>query len=300
MPCENPCPGWYSGDNKRLFELLSVFLNLRPDYITPDMIESIAGKNARKEETEYAYAALVASACGLDIYGNREDRRFFAESFRKCFTLLDTGPFTGNPYYTNISFENISNNRWQLQKRVCRPFEAFVFDDPEISGDVGGFSVTPKIGFFNEAYNYPAVLENGREWMTLMPNETNTSGYAVDNAHGRVLTFGLGLGYFAYMAARKPEVSSVTVVELSRDVISLFEEHILPQTGFQDKIRVIRADCFDFADGMKPGEYDFLFADIWHDPSDGVEAYLRLKEYEPRFPGTEFVYWIENTLKLYI
>ena len=41
-----------------------------------------------------------------------------------------------------------------------------------------------------------------------------------------------------------------------------------------------------------------VFADIWHDPSDGLEPYVFLKALEK--PGIHYSYWIENTLKCYL
>jgi spermidine synthase len=161
--------------------------------------------------------------------------------------------------------------------------------------------VIPQIGFFEEDYPYPAVLEGGREWMTLMPNETNTTKPALDAARGKVLTYGLGLGYFAYMASIKDEVTSVTVVERSEDAIALFKEHILPQFPDPQKVTVVHSDAFEFAEKqMENGAYDMVFTDLWHDPSDGVELYLKMKEYENELPNAHFVYWIGNTLKLYM
>lgn len=60
---------------------------------------------------------------------------------------------------------------------------------------------------------FPAVLENERIWMTITPNEIETMKEAVDKAFGNVLTFGLGLGYYAYMVSEKVNVESITVVE---------------------------------------------------------------------------------------
>ncbi|SFS94039.1 hypothetical protein [Paenibacillus sp. 453mf] len=51
----------------------------------------------------------------------------------------------------------------------------------------------------------------------------------VEAAFGNALTFGLGLGYYAYMVSEKDNVKSVTVVEANEHVIRLLKEHILPQ-----------------------------------------------------------------------
>jgi len=298
--------GWYTGDNARLFKLMSIFLNLAPDYIEPGMIESITGGNAcaDKSMVEYAYASVAAAACGLDVYDNKEDRRFFRERFLPMFKLLDVDAYKDNAYYKTVKLPDgdVCGGRWSFGKKLCKPYEAFVYGDPEIKllRD-GSVAVTPKIGFFDVEYYYHAVCEGGREWMTLLPNETATTSYAVERSRGRVLTFGLGLGYFAFMASEKPSVASVTVVERDKDVIDLFTRCILPQFPNRDKITVTGSDAFDYAETqMAEGHFDTIFTDIWHDPSDGVELYLRMKEYEGKIPGPEYIYWLEDTLKLYI
>lgn len=282
--------------NQRLFKMLSIFLNLAPDYIDSNMIEEITGGN--KDGDEFAFANLAATACGLDIYEHPEDKQFFRTHFLPCFKKLEAAPYFDDPYYKNIVFPKGNIGNWSFETRVCKPYEAFVYGDPEICPDG---RILPRIGFFDVEYPYPAVLENGREWMTLMPNETNTTKPALDIAEGKVLTFGLGLGYFAYMAAIKPGVKSVTVVERSRDVIELFEKYILPQFPNPGMIEIIESDAFEFAQKhMKDGAYDSVFVDIWHDPSDGCEFYLKMKEYENLLPNARFAYWVEDTLKLYI
>jgi hypothetical protein len=50
---------------------------------------------------------------------------------------------------------------------------------------------------------FPALLENDRIWMTITPNEIEIMIKPVDEAFGHVLTYGLGLGYYAYMVSKK-------------------------------------------------------------------------------------------------
>lgn len=45
-------------------------------------------------------------------------------------------------------------------------------------------------------------------------------------------------------------------------------------------------------------KYDYVFVDIWHDPSDGVPLYLKFKALERK--ETKYSYWIEDTIKLYL
>ncbi len=282
--------------NQRLFKILSIYLNLAPDYIEKRMIDEITGGDPSGEE--FAFANIAATACGLDIYENSDDRQFFRSHFLPCFKKLDAAPYEDDAYYKNIVFPDGDLGKWSFQTRKCKAYEAFVYDDPKVFEDG---RILPCIGFFDRDYPFPAVLENGREWMTLMPNETNTTRPALELSRGKVLTYGLGLGYFAYMASVKEDVTSVTVVERSRDVIDLFKKHILPQFPDPEKVTVIESDAFDFAENhMKAGAFDTVFTDIWHDPSDGCELYLKMKEYEHLLPDARFVYWVEDTLKLYI
>ena len=104
----------------------------------------------------------------------------------------------------------------------------------------------PQIGFFRERFAYPAVEQDGREWMAVKPSEIETMRAPIEEATGRVVTFGLGLGYFAYMVSEKPDVTSLDIVERSEEAIALFERHILPQFPNKEKIRIIRSDAFGF------------------------------------------------------
>ena len=212
--------------------------------------------------------------------------------------LLKNKDYENNPYLKNIKIPTKKLGKWELCYKTYVPYQAFVFDDPKITRDG---KIIPQIGFFEKEFSYPAVLESGTEWMLITPNEINTMRAPISGAHGKVLTYGLGLGYFAYMVSEKESVSSVTIVERDKNAISLFRDIILPQMPRKDKINIICDDAFYFAETrLADSDFDFVFADIWHDPSDGVPAYKRLKETEKYLPSADFSYWIEKTLKCYI
>ena len=60
-------------------------------------------------------------------------------------------------------------------------------------------------------------------------------------------------------------------------------------------------DAFEFLEKeLKTYPFDYLFADLWHDVSDGTEMYLKIKEYEKLYPNIEFEYWIEKSIKAYL
>lgn len=282
--------------NNILFKKLSVFINHEADFIRPEFIESLCRDcDISKEE---AYCFTLAASIDLDTEKNPRDAEIFEEYFPDMVHLLKNKDYENNPYLKNIKIPTKKLGKWELCYKTYVPYQAFVFDDPKITRDG---KIIPQIGFFEKEFSYPAVLESGTEWMLITPNEINTMRAPISGAHGKVLTYGLGLGYFAYMVSEKESVSSVTIVERDKNAISLFRDIILPQMPRKDKINIICDDAFYFAETRLADSYfDFVFADIWHDPSDGVPAYKRLKATEKYLPSADFSYWIEKTLKCYI
>jgi hypothetical protein len=47
---------------------------------------------------------------------------------------------------------------------------------------------------------------------------------------------------------------------------------------------------------LSNARFDYVFCDLWHDASDGLDLYLRLKKYEKKAPDARFDYWIEPSL----
>lgn len=282
--------------NNILFKKLSVFINHEADFIRPEFIESLCRDcDISKEE---AYCFTLAASIDLDTEKNPRDAEIFEEYFPDMVHLLKNKDYENNPYLKNIKIPTKKLGKWELCYKTYVPYQAFVFDDPKITRDG---KIIPQIGFFEKEFSYPAVLESGTEWMLITPNEINTMRAPISGAHGKVLTYGLGLGYFAYMVSEKESVSSVTIVERDKNAISLFRDIILPQMPRKDKINIICDDAFYFAETrLADSDFNFVFADIWHDPSDGVPAYKRLKATEKYLPSADFSYWIEKTLKCYI
>lgn len=283
-------------ENQKMLRALSLFLNLRPDFIDGAMVRELS--QACRVSEEEAYAVLLAGVCGLDMGEDPCDRRRYEGWLRPAVRRLDPALCRENPYVRQVPFPQIRMEGWELTYRRYKPYEAFACDDFRYTE--GGRVLAP-LGFFPEEVVYPAVLEDGREWMTVSPIEIHTMAPHVAAARGRVLTYGLGLGYFAFMAAQKPEVASVTVVERDPRAIRLFREHLLPAFPHGEKITVVEGDAFAYAENEMPGgRYDVIFADTWHDPSDGVDMYRRFKATEPLSPASEFRYWIEDTLRYYL
>ena len=282
-------------DNYKVFALLSNYLNHAPDFITKEEIDEIVTSGVTYE---YAFVVILAAAFGLDIVDNDEEKDLFNQYIKKMIHQLDANDYYDNPYYKNIKIPTIKIGKSELKYEKYKPFEGFVCND--IIQTKEGRQI-PQIGFFDKEFMFPAVLENDRIWMTITPNEIETMKDAVDGAFGNVLTFGLGLGYYAYMVSEKENVESVTIVDMNEDVIQLFKKYVLPQFKNAHKIKIIKADAFEYAQKhMSNGKYDFVFTDLWHDVSDGIDMYLKMKKVEEQHPNTVFSYWIEKSILCYL
>ena len=281
-----------------------------PDNPTDPAAHSHASRAAlsREDISQTLHPRYAAADAGAPRESNADERR------SASWTLLPQNAAAGTdaPRESNAGgHEDASRTRrsrntlgrenasqagaFELGYASYRPYELFVADDLRAYPDG---AVLPVLGYFTRPFAYPVLTENGREWMTATPNEINTIRPMAEAAHGHVLTLGLGLGYFAFHALLNPRVERVTAVERSADAIRLFRERILPAFPRPERLTILQADAFAAAPALyRSGQYDFVFADLWHDAADGLPMYERLKKME--VPGPEYRYWIEKTLEFY-
>ena len=277
--------------NLRALELFSGYLNLCPRFVNKDDVEMLCRECGVSAEA--AYSLLMGAACGLDSAQNGEAREMQERYFRPAVHCMNAQACRADPYYASIRMPEAAQGAWTLGYKRLEPYESFASDDLRLMPD--GREI-PQVGYFTEPFLTPVVLENGREWMTVTPSEINTMTADIQAVSGKVAVFGLGLGYYAFMAARKPQVAQVTVIERDENVIALFEKHLLPQFPNREKIRLVRADAYEYAAHMAKEQYVYAYVDIWHDVLDGVEMYLKMKRLEHLSPGTAFLYWIETSM----
>ena len=93
-------------------------------------------------------------------------------------------------------------------------------------------------------------------WMSDTPFKRQTNYDIGREASGDVLIVGLGLGMVAAALCRKPEVRSVTVLEIEPEVIALVSPHIRHR-----KLRVLLAD--GFRPPLRGRAFDTIYIDIW-------------------------------------
>lgn len=281
--------------NERIMRLAERVLRAEQPLCTIEEITDFSVECGLSEEESYAH--LIAAAAGIEQNSSADEREFFERWLKPSLHKSDIRPYSKDPFFLSIPFHGQKRDNWCYGKETIQPGELFVEGDMILT-PTG--RVLPQLGFFSEAYAFPAVFENEKEWMSLAPNENATMKQPIAQAYGRVLTYGLGIGYYAFMTARKDNVKSVTVVERNPDAIRLFNENVLPYFEHPEKIHIVHEDAIRFAAGLKQNTYEYVFADIWRDAGDGIDLYCALKQYEKNAPGTHFSYWIEKSMDLYL
>ncbi len=280
-------------DNERMLRLISEYLTFTPCAIQAEDVASLAAECTLSSEE--VYLALLAAHLDLDA-AIPADARLYRGYLPRMVHRLDPAPYEADAYMQAVRPEGGRQGSIDLVYERVEPMELFVANDFEVD-DAG--RVLPQLGYFDRAFSFPAIREDGRVWMTVTPNEINTIRPAVARSRGKVLTYGLGLGYYAFHCLLKEDVVSVTVVEKNPAVIDVFTRLLLPFFPRKEDLHIIQADAFDHAEKILPREgFDVVFTDLWHDVADGLPLYQRMKALE--VPGPEYLYWIEETLGVYM
>lgn len=222
----------------------------------------------------------------------RENPDYF--SFKK----IDEKIYEKNPYYILLRNASSSYKGVHLGKRAYAPYEGFLEDEIHAEKENLYQEISP-FGYFLHGFFAPALEKKGRIWMSLIPHEIHTMKKDIEQAEGDVLTFGLGLGYYAFMVSQKEEVKRVTIIEKDRSIIDLFKKELLPLFPKKEKIRIIEEDAFSFLKKEDCSRYDHCFVDLWHNEEDGLPIYLSFKKEEAK-KKLSFSYWIEGSILVYL
>jgi len=116
---------------------------------------------------------------------------------------------------------------------------------------------------------YCQLWVDGQLFMTDTPAERRTNRPVVEAAHGDVLLGGLGLGLILPPLILAPEVTSITILEKSPEVLSLVgPSYQLGSTYWANtpdayrlhKLRFVEADVFKWTPDQK---FHIVWLDIW-------------------------------------
>lgn len=213
---------------------------------------------------------------------------------KPSITPLKMDFFVKNSYFNTVKPKPIKYKDISLEYLKFKAFQPFSLDDINVDENDYFLERSP-LSYCLKDERYLAVTRKGEVWMSITPNEINTMEPYIHQAEGSVLVLGLGLGYYPFMISEKENVKKITIVELDKNIISVFKENILPFFKNKNKIEIIQDDAFNYLKNNK-NHYDYVFTDLWHNPEDGVPLYLKTKEFEKKMTSTTFQYWLEESL----
>lgn len=281
--------------NTLFLQILSYYLNNHSKIINKSLIYEFKRQvNISNSESFYH---LFYSFFIDELKIPNEEKEVLNYYVYNSLKQLKNEKYINNDYNMHIKANNKSSC-WEFVTQQYQSFESFPCG-LTIVDELNYYIEFPQIGYFKHPYNYMSVLENNREWMTITPNEIETMQKHINNANGNVLTFGLGLGYYAYMVSQKMNVEKVTIVERDLNIIKMFKENILPFFSNKHKINIIHDDAFHYLQNNNLENINYVFIDIWHDVQDGIFLYLQFKSIEDNY-DVAFNYWIEEEIILLI
>ena len=267
---------------------LYYFYNVARDLKKSD-IETMKRINHLDEKDAFFYSFMTLLELDVsDIESLETAKRYCYSGIKK----LDINEYLNNPYLKNIKINPSKASNIKINYDSYLPYEGFPSDDLVVDED-NYFEEHYQLGYFDTKYSFQSITHDKITWMSIIPNEIETMKEDISKVSGKVLVYGLGLGYFAYMISLKDDVSNITIVEKDKNIIKLFKEIILPQFKNSNKIKIVEDDAFHFEKTNKE-TYDFAYVDLWHGSEDGIEFYLKFKALELR--SKNYLYWLEKSL----
>lgn len=206
---------------------------------------------------------------------------------------LSSMEFMESPYHKAIQLEKIQDDRFVYKKEVLPAHQLFNADVIQMD-ERQELNEWMKLRALDEPVEAAVLWQDEDVWMLDAPSEANTIDPYAAKASGKVLTFGLGIGYFIFMAMRNPNVTSITVVEQSTEVIEMFKTFLLPQFPTHIPLNIIQGDAYEYFNQKFIQGYDYVFVDIHKSNDDGLDVMRQmLSSYMPPFEKVDF--WIEDS-----
>lgn len=207
---------------------------------------------------------------------NKDNQEVMDSYILNNLKQLNPQEYLSNPYVKAIKGCG-KLNKYALRYIDYEPYQLFAYDDISLDG----YKENSRIGYFANKFSYLALTEKNNIWMSLNPNEIETMKPFIEKGRGDVLVLGLGMGYVPYMLALKKDVRSVVIIERDQNIIDLFNKLIWPYFANKNKIKIIKDDALNYLNNNK-GHFDYIFADLWHDPEDGLPLFISLKKINRR------------------
>ena len=230
-----------------------------------------------------AMIQIFTKAFDID-YDLDENKEVMDAYILNNFKKLDPKEYLDNEYAKTIKATG-KYKKYALKYITYEPYQLFAYDDISLEGD----KENSRIGYFDNKFSYLALTEGNNIWMSLNPNEIETMKPYINKAKGNVLVLGLGMGYVPFMMSLRSDVKSITIVEKDPEIIGLFNSLILPSFKNKEKIRIIEDNAINYV--RKQNKYDYIFADLWHSPEDGLSLFVQLKRIDKNIDC-----WLEESM----
>lgn len=281
--------------NKRIKELIStnnININVADLFVNAFSYTDIFDKNEINQYIKEGLSekeAMVQIFCrSFEIdYEMSENKEVVDEYFVNHLKKLSADDYKNNIYVQSIK-KTGKFKKYALKYIDYEPYQLFPYDDIFIKGD----KEYSQIGYFDKKFSYLALTEGNNIWMSLNPNEIETMKPFINASKGNVLVLGLGMGYAPFMMANKKDVNSVTIIEKDPEIIELFNSLIWPNFVNKEKIEIIHDDAINFVNKKdNQNKFDYVFADLWHSPEDGLSLFVALKRANP-----SIACWLETSM----
>ena len=222
-----------------------------------------------------------------------EDVTLLQKIVKPVISPLKADFFSQNSYYQTVKPQPFIDGDYKLEYLSFKPYQPLPLDEIKVDEKDHYLERSP-ISYFIKEQSYLSLSYQDEVWMNITPNEINTMKPHIDAAEGNVLVLGLGLGYYPFMASLKDEVKNITIVEMDENIINIFNKYIFDFFPNKEKIHIVKDDAFTFLQ-KNSKHYDTIFADLWHNPVDGLPLFIKLKQLE-KDENTLYQYWLEKSL----
>lgn len=239
---------------------------------------------------------LMIDSMNEKVISSKEEERLLLEyrmyGVNKKSLKRDILELINNPYYKNIKLNDVKFKDIRYVNKTLQPKRCLTMSHVKYTGHL--LECYCDLGYFDKAVSIPILMEGDTIWMSSTVSEHRSMDEHIDKAEGKVLTFGLGIGYYPYMCLLKDNVESITIIEANQDIIDMFVKYILPQFNKKEKIKIIKGDMYDYYNKKFISEYDYIFVDTWDSNEDGLVHYKKLMKTGIR--QKNIGYWIEDSI----
>ena len=277
-----------SKEIQKLIDINAINMNVADMLMSVFMYTDIINKDEVKQYIKEGYQeneVILNVLC--DALELEKDDEVLKEYVLNNLKHLNPHDYLDNAYVKAIKATG-KKGKYALRYIDYEPYQLFAYDDIKMNG----YKEYSQIGYFDKPFSYLALTQGNNVWMSLNPNEIETMRPYINKGRGHVLVLGLGMGYVPFMLSLKNCVQDVTIVEKDQEIINLFNELIYPYFPNKNKIKIIKGDAVEFYQkSQKDRHFDYVFADLWHNPEDGLPLFVALKKINPNIDC-----WLEVSL----